>query len=183
MARTTRDTSNPPVTETEEADGRAAALAKANADARAASQSQAMEAEAEDEARANPNALSGTEGAPHPTLRPDDATRRPQFVRGRPEVPPADTENPGRGYLRGGGGPSISDNMRGDAEAPEVDEETVPMDFPRDVTLLHEGIKHEFKKGIRRVPESMVDHYYLRHNGVRQWEGWRPTRPPAPEEE
>lgn len=57
-------------------------------------------------------------------------------------------------------------------------EATRLMMFPHDLLVtLADHTRVQFRKGIERVPESMVDHFYLRVNGVKEY---KVAEPPAP---
>lgn len=59
-------------------------------------------------------------------------------------------------------------------------EETVTMDFPRDVYIWAERdpkwpgtYKVQFRKGLQEVPVSLADNWYLKACGVKKYEGRR----------
>ena len=62
------------------------------------------------------------------------------------------------------------------ATVDSLHEPTVAMKFEKRITLtMQNGKRIVFEKGVQSVPESLVDHYYLKANGVTLWEPPKPV--------
>jgi len=77
-------------------------------------------------------------------------------------------------YKREVVGPRVGDPEVAPPPANEVidkleNDNTVPMMFPKNVSVQHDGLMHHFKQGIHDVPVSLSTHWYLKACGVKKY--------------
>jgi hypothetical protein len=103
--------------------------------------------------------------SPRPQDEQDD-TLGPSLTQGQDEVsadppllPPAGPVHPVRMK-------EYTSETNALIDPPSDDDDSVLMDFPRMVNLIHAGIMHKFPKGVNKVPKELASHNYLKAHGV-----------------